>query len=51
MVTRKLNKKTKMMDFFVDGKLAGSCELDVAAIAETEAELRAAAHKYLALHG
>lgn len=51
MVTRKLNKKTRMMDFFVDGKLAGSTDLNPAEIAEMESRLRGHAHKYTALHG
>lgn len=51
MVTKKFNRKTRQMDFFVNGAFAGSAEMDIAEITRKEAELTAAAHKYAALHG
>lgn len=49
MVESKFNKKAKMMDFYIGGKLVASA--DLADVAKVRAELEAKALKFAALHG
>ena len=49
MLTRKLNKKNRQMDFFIDGVFVRSA--DFSEVSTVEAELQAKLLKALALHG
>ena len=48
MVTSKFNRKARVMDFYIDGKLVASAEL--ADVAKVRAELEDKALKFAALH-
>ncbi|NJO81951.1 MAG: hypothetical protein HC828_03620 [Blastochloris sp.] len=49
MLTRKFNRKSRQMDFFIDGTFVRSADLDE--VSAVEAELQRNVLKALSLHG